>query len=232
MALQHHDPKAVEAVQYYMRWMLQRASEAANLWYYNMVQNPELDPQAQKPISAFGLKLMTTVDAKHAAGIYKALRDQGAMLVFFSRSDCSFCHSMAPLAQHVAKDTGLTLWDASLDDQCIPGMEKHCRTKDAALRPAEALQVKKVPTLFLYVPSNTWIRVANGVSDVQTMEARIVSFFSAYRTALLKSVHNGQGVKPSVDFSDTPAVSGVATGAPAGKAHLPSDAEVRRLLAK
>jgi conjugal transfer pilus assembly protein TraF len=139
---------------------------------------------------------------------------------------------MAPLAQHVAKDTGLTLWDASLDDQCIPGMTAHCRTGDAVLRPAEALQVKKVPTLFLYVEPNTWIRIANGVSDVQTMEARIVSFFSAYRTALLKSVHNGHGVKPSVDFSDEQTVSGVATGAPAGKAHLPSDAEIKNLLAK
>src|ERR1700680_3390704 len=106
MSLSNNDTKAVEAFQYYMRWVMGRASEVANLWYYNTVQNPELDASVNQPISSFGLRLMTDVQNANAQEMYAALKKEDAILILFSRSDCEFCHSMAPTYQSVAHDTG------------------------------------------------------------------------------------------------------------------------------
>lgn len=231
MTMSQNDPKAVEAFQFYMKWVMGRASEVANLWYYNMVQNPELDASASQPVSSFGLRLMTDVKKGKAKEIFKALKDDDAMLVYFTRSDCQFCHAMAPNVRDVARETGLPIWNAALDDACIPGFERQCRVGAAVQKPAEALQVTIVPTLFLHVPPNTWIRISTGVTDQASILARTVSFFSAYRTALLKGVNNADGAKPSVDFSFEKGVTGTAVGVtPAKTARPPSEADVRNML--
>jgi conjugal transfer pilus assembly protein TraF len=231
MTMSQNDPKAVEAFQYYMKWVMGRASEVANLWYYNMVQNPDLDASAAQPVSAFGLRLMTDVQKGHAEEIFQALRKDEAMLVYFTRSDCQFCHAMAPNVNSIAQETGLPVWNAALDDTCIPGFEAKCRTGAVVQKPAQALQVSIVPTLFLHVPPTTWLRLSTGVTDQASIMARTVSFFSAYRKALLKGVDNGDGLRPSVDFSSATDVTGLGVGVtPSKTPRTPTDAEVRKLL--
>lgn len=231
MTMSQNDPKAVEAFQYYMKWVMGRATEVANLWYYNMVQNPDLDASASQPVSSFGLRLMTDVKKGHAQEIFKSLKTDEAMLVYFTRSDCQFCHAMAPNVQNIAQETGLPIWNAALDDACIPGFEKSCRTGAAVQKPAQTLQVTIVPTLFLHVPPSTWIRLSTGVSDETSILARTVSFFSAYRTALLKGVNNGGAQRASVDFSGESSITGNAAGVtPLKTARQPTESEMRKFL--
>lgn len=231
MVMSQNDPKAVEAFQYYMKWAMSRASEVANLWHYNMVQNPELDAQTTQPISSFGLKLMTDVKKGRADEIFSALKDEKGMLVYFTRSDCHFCHSMAPLVKGIGSDTGLPIWNAALDDTCIEGFEAQCQAGAAVQKPAAALQVTIVPSLFLHVPPSTWIRLSTGVTDKESIMARTVSFFSAYRSALLKGIDNGDGIKAAVDFSDESNVSGNARGVtPTKTPKVPTQAELAKFL--
>lgn len=231
MVMSQNDPKAVEAFQYYMKWAMSRASEVANLWHYNMVQNPELDAQTTQPISAFGLRLMTDVKKGQKSEIFSALQDEKAMLVYFSRADCEFCHAMAPLVQDIAVETGLPVWNAALDNTCIDGFEAKCQTGEATQKPAAALQVSIVPALFLHVPPATWIRLSTGVTDKESIMARTVSFFSAYRSALLKGIDNGDGVRAAVDFSGESSVSGNAKGVnPTKTPRVPTQAELSKFL--
>jgi conjugal transfer pilus assembly protein TraF len=236
MTMSQNDPKAVEQFQYYMRWVMGRASEVANLWAFNMVQNPELDPQAKQPISAFGIRMMTDVREGKAAEINKVLKSEGGMLVFFTKSDCHFCHAMAPSLRRIGTDMDLPVRNAALDDKCLPGFEEGCLAGEATHAPAKALQVGTVPTVFLYVEPNTWIRVATGVTDDLTMKERIFSFFSAYRTAMLKGVNNAQKGRPSVDFSFNEDITGTASGVPQDKAkpevRMPTEADISRILGK
>jgi F plasmid transfer operon protein len=232
MAMSRNDPKAVEAFQYYQKWVLDRSIEVANLWYYNTVQNPELSAEAKSPINTFGLRLMTEVKDSDQKSILTALKKEGAFYIYFSRHDCSFCASMTGVLTTVVEQTGLPMYNAALDDTCMPGFEDHCLAGPAVQAPAQALKVDIVPTLFLYVPQNTWIRIGTGVTDVPTLVSRTTSFFSAYRTALLKGVNNGQGIAPSVDFSSNGA-TGTATGVKSsGPARLPTADEVKALLQK
>jgi hypothetical protein len=231
MVMSQNDPKAVEAFQFYMKWAMGRASEVANLWHYNMVQNPELDAQTTQPISTFGLKLMTDVKKGRADEIFSALQTEQAMLVYFTRSDCQFCHSMAPLVKSIATDTGLPVWNAALDETCLEGFESKCQAGEPVQKPAAALQVSIVPSLFLHVPPSTWIRLSTGVTDKESIMARTVSFFSAYRSALLKGINNGDGVKAAVDFSGESGVSGNAHGVtPAKTPKVPTQAEIAKFL--
>jgi hypothetical protein len=231
MVMSQNDPKAVEAFQYYMKWAMGRASEVANLWHYNMVQNPELDAQTTQPISSFGLKLMTDVKKGRAEEIFNALQEEKGMLVYFTRSDCHFCHSMAPLVKSIAADTMLPVWNAALDDTCLEGFERQCKAGADVQRPAAALQVSIVPSLFLHVPPSTWIRLSTGVTDKESIMARTVSFFSAYRSALLKGIDNGDGAKAAVDFSDEGSFSGSARGVtPSKTSKVPTQSEVAKLL--
>lgn len=234
MTMAPNDPKAVEQFQYYMRWVMSRASEVSNLWAFNMVQNPELDPQAKQPISTFGIRMMTDVRKGAADEINKVLKEEGGMLVFFTKSDCAFCHTMSNNMHRLSTDMNLPVQNASLDDKCLPGFEVGCMAGESTLEPAKALQVTTVPTVFLYVKPNTWIRIATGVSDNTTMKERVFSFFSAYRTAMLKGVNNSQKGRPSVDFSFTEDITGTAAGVKkeAVEAHTPTETDIARMLGK
>jgi hypothetical protein len=224
MSVSNNDAKAVEDFQRYMRWAMGRATEVANLWSYNTVQNPDLDASVNQPVSQFGIRLMSDVKTSSDQAIFKALVDEGAGLVYFTRADCVYCHSMAPLVAGLADSTGLPLWNAALDDQCMPAFQNKCRTGKDVAQPAQALSVKTVPTLFLVLPDGTWIRVSTGVTDTSSIKTRITLFFTAYRTALLKGLQGQDGRAP-VDFSGSVS-GGTAPGAP------PNEAEIARFLGK
>ncbi|PNG50029.1 hypothetical protein WDL1P1_00023 (plasmid) [Variovorax sp. WDL1] len=233
MVVSNNDPQAVEAFQYYMRWVLERTSEVTNLWWYNMVQNPELDPTAAQPISAMGLRLMTEVRKGSEAEIFDVARDEGGMFVFFSRSDCIFCHQMAEPLRIMQERTKLPIRNASLDGQCIAPFVEGCLTGEVAIQAAQALQVATVPTVFLYIKPNTWIRIATGITDADSMATRAMQFFTAYRTALLKGVENGQDGRPSVDFGKDEGPTGnLSTGVGAGKRQEVSEELIHDLLGR
>ena len=206
MVMSPNDPKTVEAFQYYMKWIMDQAATAANMWYFNRIQNPDLDPQTTSPVSSFGIKLVTKIKKARSREIFDLLKEDG-MLVYFTRTDCSYCHDMLDTILRVARDTGIELWNASLDDECMPGIDK-CLRSDKTTLPAAALSVRTVPTLFLHVKPGIWLRISTGVTDAETIKSRIVNFFSAYRAALVKGVSNGQGMRPSVDFSQTSVIDG------------------------
>ena len=233
MAVSANDPKAVEAFQYYMRWVLERTSEVTNLWWYNMVQNPELDPTAAQPISAMGLRLMTEVRKGGEREVFELVREEGGMFVFFSRSDCVFCHQMGEPLRLLEQRTTVPVRNASLDGKCIEGFAEGCLAGGLALQAAQALQVATVPTVFLYVKPNTWIRVATGIADVDSMATRAMQFFSAYRTALLKGVDNGPDGRAPVDFGEDAGPTGnKATGLAGARRQGVSEAVISDLLGR
>lgn len=233
MSVAKNDPKAVEAFQYYMRYVIERTSEVTNNWWYNMVQNPELDPSVAQPISAFGIRLMTEAQQGKDKEVFSLIKSEGGFLVYFTRSDCNFCHQMADSVVQLSQKTGLTVRNAALDDKCLPQFLEGCITAPRSTRPAEYLQVTTVPSVFLYIPPKTWIRVATGVVDVQSMLTRTSQFFAAYRSALLNGVENGGGGRASVDFSTTEvngASKGVTVQKPTDSVPLPDQAEISKML--
>lgn len=230
MSMSKNDPKAVEAFQYYMKWVLSRTSEITNLWWYNMTQNQDLDPTVKNPITSFGLQLAAEVTNGSKKQIFDVIKKEGGFFVLFSRNDCFYCHQMVAPMQLLAKQTGLEVRNASLDNECLKEFSKGCMTAPGSIQPAEALHVTTVPTLFLYIPKNTWIRIATGITDTQSMEDRAYQFFTAYRNALLKGINNGINGAPSVDFSGNGASGNAAGVGGVGGLPLPSETDISQLV--
>lgn len=236
MVMNPESPQAVLQFQKYNQWLTNEAIQVANMWYFNEIQHPSLNPQSTHPISQFGLQLAENVKRNSEDEIFGYL-SKHAILIDFTRQSCYYCHAMAPNDRAISHDTKIPVYDASLSTSgCLPGFTgSHCLTAPATIKPAEILHVRTVPTLFLFVKPATWIRVGTGIVDQQTLESRIVDFVSAYRTAILHGIHNGSGVAPSVDFNPQDgsgfAQVGVGKGVAPRSGSLPTESDVRRLLA-
>lgn len=233
MSVAKNDPKAVEAFQYYMRYVIERTSEVTNNWWYNMTQNPDLDPNVSNPVSSFGIRLMTEVGLGKDREVFDLIKSEGGYLIYFTRSDCGFCHQMADIVKKLSKKTGLEVRNASLDTKCIPQFEAGCVKAPASLIPAQMLQVSTVPTIFLHIPDKTWIRIGTGVVDMESMVARTSQFFSAYRAALVSGVDNGQKGRASVDFAGAElkgSSKGLEAANAGGERTPPTQADISKML--
>ena len=229
MSLTPDNPDAVEQAQRYMKWVVGKASMAANMWYFNMVQNPDLDPTVKNPISEVGIALATRISQASQYEYFRLIKEEGGVLFYFSRSDCSYCFDQAPYAARVAHTMGLEIINIPLDGKCLPDFTGVACGDNVKPEQAGVLDVKIVPALYLYVPSNTWIRLGTGVMTDQTILANTVNFFSAYRAAMLQGLDNSKGARPSVTFD--PNYNQKPTGtAPADGSTTPAGLDRSRML--
>lgn len=229
MSLRPDSPEAVEAAQRYMKWIVGKASQAANMWYFNMIQKPDLDPTVKNPISEIGIALASKVKNATQLEYFRTIREEGGTLLYFSRADCSYCHDQAPSTRRVARTMGLQVINVPLDGKCIEGFEGNDCAPDIPLEKIAVLNVQTVPSLFLHIPANTWIRLGTGVVSDQKILANTVNFFSAYRAAMLAGIDNSSGARPSVTFN--PDLNGDPTGtAPADGAKQKAAPDRAKLL--
>lgn len=203
MIMNPNTPKSVRGFQKYTNWMLNQAITAARMWKYNTAQDPSLDMTTDQPTSRFGLKLLQREKSATQQKIYQLIREEGGFFVYFSRSDCNYCHDLMPVLASLEEETGVAVHNASLDEQCMPGFDaEHCLTGEHSTRPAAMLKVRTVPDLLLYLPAdNTWIRLATGVKTLSTIKTRIKLFVSGMKAAYENAVVNAENeYSPNMDF--------------------------------
>lgn len=192
-------PEKVEAFQYYMKWAVDQSILVTKMWEWNKVQNHELDPNMSDPVSTFGLRLVSHVKKMDSDNVLRVIKEEGAFFVWFTRSDCYFCHNGANIMQMLEKDTGIPVWNASLDGECIGGFEDRCRVDDKVIPVATKLNVAIVPSLYLYIPKDDiWIKISHGVETVAKLKARVVTFFGGVTNAVATGLKNNENVP--VDF--------------------------------
>jgi hypothetical protein len=232
MIMSPADQKGVEAFQRYNKWVVDKAVLAAKTWEWNRTQHPDLDPSEVAPISEFGLALAQNLKETNSDAIFKYIVKNGGMLFYFTREGCSFCHKMALGVHRIALKTGIPLYDASIEGACVDNFDaSHCLPPAKSLGPATLLKVTVVPALILYLPDNTWIRVGNGLTDDETVIGRIVNFFIAWRTAVLRGLPGDNGTAP-VDFDPKHAPDlgvGVTAGV-GGAAQAATEADIKHIL--
>lgn len=229
MALNPDSAKAVESFQRYNKWVVEQGVKAAQMWQYNMVQNPDLDPSVAAPISAVGLALVSSANNASAVEIWRVIAESGGFLVMFTRDDCPYCHSSLPLVARVSTETGIPAYVAPLDGKCFKDVPAEaCLPGDVSYASGVALQATLVPAVFLYVPDQTWIRVATGVVTSETMKSRISNFFAAYRSGVAKGLASESG-SPAVSFGGQAGIQQGAKGTAEG-VRMPTEAEIKDLL--
>lgn len=231
MILAPTDQVAVEAFQHYNKWVVDKALLASKTWNWNVIQHPELDPRVATPINATGLLIAVNLTNSRAPDIYRFIAQNGGMLFFFTRDDCSYCHDMAQAVHGFVMSSGIPTYDASIKGACVAGFDKeHCLPAAESYGPATVLQISVVPALVLYMPKDTWIKLATGMTTTQKVEDRLLNFFIAWRSAVSHGIA-GQNSTAPVDFdpAHTPNLgSGLAAGV--GPATLPTESDIKSIL--
>lgn len=192
MVMNPQDPGAVKAVQEYTRWIVGQASYASRVWQYNRLQDPSLSPDATAPISRYGLQMAMQIDTGKKRDVWNAIKRWGGFMVIFSKNDCDYCHAQVAPMRTFARDTGIPVYDASLKGPCLSAYKNHCVLPKKATLPAEILHVSTVPSVFLYLPKNFWVRVSAGLTTTDDIETRTYNFFVGWRLAAKTGQQTGK----------------------------------------
>lgn len=207
MVMDPGNPDKVRWVQEYTKWVLHQAEYAANVWQHNTLSDSSLDAQAKDPISQYGLQMAMTLGASTRQMVWDTIKSFGGILILFTKEDCDYCHAQVTPLQRLLWDTHIDLWDASIGGDCINEFRERCVGVDKSTAPATILNVNVVPTLYLYLPGNVWIRLTNGLTDAGSIEDRIYNLFIEWRTAAIDKTRETGSTGLALDPRDKPADS-------------------------
>lgn len=194
--------KAVKNMQMYNKWLAERAVEASRIGEFNLVQDPSLSSHVKRPTNAFGLSALMSLRENTTEAVIEDITAKGGMLVWFTRSDCLFCHKQKGILNIFSKQYDLPIRNASLNGECFLDVDPQCLTAPLTLEAAKKLNVQIVPSIFIFIPEDdTYIRISNGLEAVNVLTSRIKNFFLGIKSAHINGIINSDDGAPNVDFT-------------------------------
>lgn len=116
----------------------------ADSWRRVVWQNPDLDYTLKRPANNAAIKVY---DSQRSANEDEQLRmlakEHG--LIFFFRSDCPYCHAMAPTLRMLSEKYGIEVLGVTIDGGTLPEFPN---ARDGRQQ-ATAWGVERVPALFI-----------------------------------------------------------------------------------
>jgi conjugal transfer pilus assembly protein TraF len=98
---------------------------------------------------------------------------QRSGLLFVFRSDCPYCHQMAPILHRFAEQYGFRLRAVSLDGPSLQGLSDTPITVDPSL--SDRLHLSGTPALFLLVPPQGIHRLLEGAATEADLAERLLA---------------------------------------------------------
>ena len=131
---------------YLALWQITQEKGAlfADNWRRVVWQTPELDYSLKRPSNNAAIKNYDADHERRADAQLRALATAHG-LIFFFRSDCPYCHAMAPLLKTLSAKYGIEVLGVSVDGGALPEFP-HPRDGRAQ---AAAWGVERVPALFI-----------------------------------------------------------------------------------
>ena len=140
------DPTAEKLKDYLQLWQVvqDKGSTFADSWRRVVWQNPELDYALKRPSNNLAIRAYNAnADAAQEAQLRALAKDHG--LIFFFKSDCPYCHTMAPAVRMMAERFGIDVLPVSIDGGGLPDFP---RPQDGRLK-AVQWGIERVPALFM-----------------------------------------------------------------------------------
>ena len=140
------DPSKEKLTDYLQLWQVvqDKGSTFADSWRRVVWQTPELDYALKRPSNNLAIRTFnTTADALQEAQLRALAADHG--LIFFFKSDCPYCHTMAPAVRMMAERFGIEVLAVSIDGVGLPDFP---HPQDGRSK-AAAWGVQRVPALFM-----------------------------------------------------------------------------------
>ena len=140
------DPSEQHMKDYLELWQLtqDKGSVFADSWRRVVWQNPSLDYAQRRPVNNSAIKIYDEGRRQNEEQQLRTLaREHG--LIFFFRSDCPYCHAMAPTLRMLSDRYGIEVLPVSVDGQGLPDFPQ---PRDGRAQ-AAAWGVERVPALFI-----------------------------------------------------------------------------------
>ncbi len=100
-------------------WIMNKSSAFADATRRVIWAKPDVNYQAKSPAANFSrMKEYERKSKLNRQNIQELSKDHG--LIFFSRSDCNFCHDQAPVLKWVERELGIQVMAVSLDGGPVP----------------------------------------------------------------------------------------------------------------
>lgn len=160
----------VRAYMEHQKRVLERSEEFARVWKRVLWESPALDSTVDNPVSAAGAEISRNLRKTAREGVIEKISQVGK-LVFFFRSDCPFCRGQAEIIKTLERRHGIGVLAASLDGRGLHPLYPHFVNGAAQ---AARLGVRRVPALFLFVPSHKKIaRIGTGYLTLGEIRRRL-----------------------------------------------------------
>ncbi|OJA80688.1 conjugal transfer protein TraF [Burkholderia ubonensis] len=131
---------------YLQLWQMTQEKGAvfADNWRRVVWQDPALDYTLTRPANNAAIKVYDAKrDADEESQLRALAKDHG--LIFFFRSDCPYCHAMAPVMRMLADKYGIDVLGVTVDGR---GIDEFPHPADGRSK-AAAWGVERVPALFI-----------------------------------------------------------------------------------
>lgn len=121
-----------------------KGSLLADTWRRVVWQNPQFDYTLRRPVNNSAIRTHDEIrDNSAVMHLSKLAKEHG--LMFFFRSDCPYCHKMAPTLKQFGQRYGIEILPVSLDGKGLPDFPSPKINRGHA----KALGVGRVPALFI-----------------------------------------------------------------------------------
>ena len=119
-AIDDPSPENIAAYFYLQRVMMDKAHRFTDVAHEVVLSDPGLDENTRRPIATFGAQEANRL-ATRTSDESLSLIAQSTGILFFFRSDCSYCHLQAPLLRILEERYGFKVFPVSLDGMGMPG---------------------------------------------------------------------------------------------------------------
>lgn len=149
--------------------LMDRAAVFSDVWRRVIWANPELNYQLRNPSNNSAIQVRDVQRARKEAESMAMLAKEWGLFFFF-RSDCPYCHRMAPTLKFLAEQYGIAVLPVSLDGLGLPEFPNPSRDNGMAA----ALGVSVVPLVVLgNIKDRRLLPIGSGVLSAQEIVERI-----------------------------------------------------------
>lgn len=169
LAIMQPSPENVAAYIAAQEALMNRASLFSDVWRRVVWQHPELNYELKRPVNNAAISTYTgTRKAAETKTLDEINKEWG--LFFFFRSDCPYCHRLAPTLKFLSEAYGITVFPVSTDGRGLPEYPNPQRDNGLVAK----LGVQQVPMLVLgNIKDKRLIPLGSGVISAQDVIERI-----------------------------------------------------------
>jgi conjugal transfer pilus assembly protein TraF len=154
--------------------LVKRSSEVSDVWQRVIWANPQFDFTQERPVNRAALNVYEAKADATKRNTMERLATS-AVLYFFFRSDCPYCHEFAPTLARFSRLSGIQVFPITLDGGVLADFPRPVRDNGIATN----LGVTSWPALYLAEPGKRQITpVGFGVMSELDLAERLVQIIN------------------------------------------------------